>query len=124
MKIIYLFLAVLFLSSFTSVSLEDWGKTGHRTVGEIAEQHLTRKAKRNIDNLLNGESLAEAAYYADEIKSDDLYREYYYWHFVNFPFDSTYEEHPKSEKGDLFAAINTCVKILKDEANIGNTDIV
>lgn len=117
MKIIYLFIAALFLSSFTSVSLEDWDKTGHRTVGEIAEQHLTRKAKRNIDKLLNGESLAVAAYYADEIKSDDRYREYYYWHFVNFPFDSTYEEHPKSEKGDLYVAINTCVKILKDDTS-------
>lgn len=117
MKIAYIFLTVLLLSSFNSKSMEDWGKTGHRTVGEIAEQYLSKKAKRNIDDLLNGESLAMAANYADEIKSDDRFDEYYNWHFVNFPFDGTYEEHPKSEKGDLYAAINTCVKILKDDTS-------
>lgn len=117
MKITYLFFTVLLMYSFESRSMEDWGKTGHRTVGEIAEQYLSNKAKRNIDKLLNGESLAVAAYYADEIKSDDRYKEFYYWHFVNFPFDSTYEEHPKSENGDLYAAINFCVNVLKDETS-------
>lgn len=117
MKITYLFFTVLLLYSFESRSMEDWGKTGHRTVGEIAEQYLSNKAKRNIDKLLNGESLAVAAYYADEIKSDDRYKEFYYWHFVNFPFDSTYEEHPKSEKGDLYAAINFCVDVMKNETS-------
>ena len=25
-----------------------WGQTGHRVIGEIASQHLTKKAKRNL----------------------------------------------------------------------------
>jgi len=105
-------LSSLSLSSFTTV---DWGRTGHRVTGEIAEQQLTKKAKRAIDKLLGGQSLAFVSTYADEIKSDENYRSYGPWHYVNFPFDTTYATHPKSEKGDLVAAINTCVAVLKDE---------
>ncbi|MFT7158778.1 MAG: hypothetical protein ACI8Q1_003812, partial [Parvicella sp.] len=67
---------------------EDWGKTGHRATGEIAQEYLSKKAKREIDKLLNGQSLAFVANYGDDIKSDNAYRKYYPWHYVNFPFDS------------------------------------
>lgn len=35
----------------------DWGKTGHRTTGEIAEKYLTKKAKKALDELLDGPHL-------------------------------------------------------------------
>lgn len=42
----YLCLWVLLLSM---VSVQaDWGKKGHRTTAAIAEQYLSRKAKKNI----------------------------------------------------------------------------
>jgi hypothetical protein len=100
------------ISSFAS---EDWGMKGHRATGEIAEKHLNKKAKRALKKLLDGESLAFVSTYGDEIKSDDRYRSYGPWHYVNFPFDSTYETHPKSEKGDLIAGIQTCISVLKNE---------
>ena len=31
-----------------------WGKTGHRVTGEIAQEHLTGKAKRALEDLLDG----------------------------------------------------------------------
>ena len=49
------------------------------------------------------------------LKVTVLYDSYRPWHYVNFPFDSSYDKHPKSEKGDLIVAINTCVSILKNE---------
>ena len=97
----------------TGNASNDWGKTGHRTTGEIAQKYLTKKAERRINQLLNGQSLAFVANYADDIKSDSLYDKYYNWHFVNFPFEATYESHPKSEKGDIIQGINRCVKALK-----------
>jgi hypothetical protein len=110
---------ILLLSFFICVQTvgasEDWGKTGHRATGEIAQEYLSKKAKREIDKLLNGQSLAFVANYGDDIKSDNAYRKYYPWHYVNFPFDSTYESHPKSEKGDLVQGIYTCIDILKSE---------
>ncbi len=112
--ILFLFL-MLFSNVFVFGAVDDWGRTGHRAIGEIAEKHLSKKAKRQIAKLLNGQSLAFVSTYGDEIRSDDQYRKYAPWHYVNFPFDSTYDEHPKSEKGDLYVAIHKCMEVLKDE---------
>jgi hypothetical protein len=92
-----------------------WGKTGHRTVGAIAETHLTGKAKRAIDKLLDNHSEAFVSTFADEIKSDEHYSKYYNWHFVNMPFDQTYQESVKNEKGDLVTGIAYCKSIIKDK---------
>ena len=53
-----LILSLIVLTSFSASSnnmpseaLEiknDWGKTGHRAVGEIASKHLNRKARKAI----------------------------------------------------------------------------
>lgn len=98
---------------FPMTASDDWGRNGHRATGEIAEAHLTAKAKRAINKLLNGKSLALISTYADEIKSDTSYRKFGPWHYVNFPFDKTYQTHPKSEKGDIIMAINNCISVLK-----------
>ena len=113
-----LFLKII-CCAFFSISMVanpiDWGRTGHRVTGEIAEMHLTKKAKKTIDDLLGGESLAFVSTFADEIRSDERYREFGPWHYVNFPFGGTYEASPKSEKGDIYVAINKCISILKDK---------
>ncbi len=111
------FSTVLFLlvSIQVATAAEDWGKTGHRATGEIAEQYLSKRAKKAIEKLLNGASLALVSNHGDDIKSDPAYREYGPWHYVNFPFDGTYETSEKNEKGDLYVAINTCISVLKDE---------
>jgi hypothetical protein len=112
----YIYVLFIFFSSNIIIgNTIDWGATGHRVVGEVAQKHLSRKTKIEINKLLNGASLAFVSTYADEIKSDVRYREFGPWHYVNFPFNSKYEEHPKSDKGDIIVAINTCVEILKNE---------
>ena len=112
----YILLFICMMTFTVSVfSAEDWGRTGHRATVAIAEKHLTKKAKRAIDKLLGGESLAFVSTYADELYSDNRYRKYSPWHYVQFPFESTYETHPKNEKGDIIVGINTCIEILKNE---------
>jgi hypothetical protein len=91
-----------------------WGPTGHRTIGQIAETHLSKKAKKQMDNLLRGQGLAFVSTFGDEIKSDKQYDKYYNWHFVNFPFDTKYEDSDKSPKGDIVTGIDYCIKTLKD----------
>lgn len=110
----HLIILLALLISFTSQA-DDWGKTGHRTTGAIAEQYLSKKARKAIEKLLDGESLALVSTFADDIKSDTLYRKYGPKHYVNIPFDSTYEEHPKSERGDIIEAIDTCIATLKSK---------
>tara|TARA_B110000003_G_scaffold274793_1_gene315645 strand:+ start:974 stop:1753 length:780 start_codon:yes stop_codon:yes gene_type:complete len=110
-------LIVVFVVLFSSVSLtasEDWGKTGHRTMGEIAAKHLSKRAAKKISALLGGESLAFVSTYADEIRSDDAYRKYGPWHYVNFPFGGRYENTPKNKKGDIIVGIQNCIDVLKD----------
>ncbi len=110
----YLIILLVLLISFTAQA-DDWGKTGHRATGEIAEQYLNRKARKAIAALLDGESLALVSTFADDIKSDKQYRAYGPQHYVNIPFDKTYDTHPHSEKGDIIIGIDNCITILKSD---------
>ena len=103
------------LISFQTIASPEWGKTGHRTVGAIAEKYLSKKTNKKIQKLLKGESLAFVSIHADEIKSDHQYDEFYPWHYVNFPPEKKYGEEPVNEKGDLVQGIKKCILIIKDE---------
>ena len=46
-------------------SLNAWGKLGHATIGHIAQEHLTPKARKAVSNYLDGKSLAAIASDAD-----------------------------------------------------------
>ncbi|MCR9183110.1 MAG: S1/P1 nuclease [Flavobacteriaceae bacterium] len=115
MKKILIITAFCICSHSFSSNIEDWGQTGHRVVGEVAAYHLTEKASAEIDQLLNGMSLAVASTYADEIKSDRSFDTYRPWHYVNIPFDKTYQEVVPNENGDIITGIEHCIKILKDK---------
>lgn len=115
MKSFYLLVITYLLGFNVLFASNDWGKTGHRTTGDIAESHLTKKALKKVKDLLNGHSLAFVSTYGDEIRSDDAYKKYAPWHYVNFPFGSTYEATTPSEKGDLLQAIYSCISVLKDK---------
>ncbi|TYP97546.1 S1/P1 nuclease [Tenacibaculum adriaticum] len=116
MKFLKLFFILSLLAVFTGFTTFDvWGPTGHRATGKIAENHLSKRAKRKIDELLQGESLAFVSTHADQIKSDKKYNEFYSWHYVNMPLDGDYETAEKNPQGDLVTGINYCVKVLKDE---------
>lgn len=110
----YIFLFVFVALNPIHALADDWGKTGHRVVGEIAEMHLNRKAKRAVANLLNGHSLAFVGNFGDEIKSDRKYDSFKPWHYVNFPFGTKYENYENSKDGDIIMGIETCIQILKD----------
>jgi hypothetical protein len=115
MKKIFVGVAVLLVFLQKTEAREPyWGATGHRTIGEIAEKHLSKKTKKKISELLQGQGLALVSTFGDDIKSDDNYDKFYNWHFVNFPFGVSYEDSEKNEKGDIVMGINHCIKILKD----------
>lgn len=111
MRNVFLVMAT-FLCSILSVFA--WGPTGHRAVGEVAQQNLTEKAKEKIDEILDGDSLALISTYGDDIKSDREYWKFSPWHYVNIPFGKTYDEHPKNDNGDIVYGINTAVEVLKN----------
>ena len=116
MKNIIVLIAMVIASVTANAAEGDWGKTGHRATAEIAENHLNKKAQKAIDDLLNGHGLAFVANYADDIKSDNEFRKYGPWHYVNIdPEKDKYIEAEASEKGDLVQAIRKCIAVLKDK---------
>lgn len=100
-----------------------WGRKGHRVTGHIAEKHLSPKAKKAINELLDGHSLAFASTFADEIKSDRTYWTYSPWHYVNYPLDKTYTSSEKSKSGDLITAIEACKGVLLNENTSRNDKV-
>ncbi|WP_224483347.1 S1/P1 nuclease [Robertkochia aurantiaca] len=119
--IVFLMLSVFSFNQinagFSVKSDSDWGRNGHRIVGEIASRHLDRRAAKKIDALLDGASLAKVSTYADEIKSDDRYNEFYPWHYVNYPLDAEYIKAEAASEGDLYQGIDRCIEILKNPAS-------
>ncbi len=113
----FVFTVIFFLSLNQGFSNNyDWGQTGHRTTGEVADNHLSKKAKKQIEKLLQGKSLAFVSTYGDEIKSDSKYREFGPWHYVNLPKGETkYSKENANPEGDLLMAIKKCVEVLKDK---------
>lgn len=108
-------LVVIFLMTFSVVQATDnpdWGATGHRTIGKIADSYLSGKTKRVINELLDGQSLALVSTFGDDIKSDKRYNDFYTWHYVNMPFGVKYEDSEKNEKGDLVSGIEKCKEVI------------
>ncbi len=67
----YSIIGLLYLLMFSSM---EWGGTSHQVVVALAQQHLTPKAKKKVDGLLDGVSLASISNYGDKIKSNPKYR--------------------------------------------------
>ena len=106
-------LSITILSFF---SLVNWGSTGHRVVAEVASNYLTNNSKDKIEKILDGETIVHASMYADDIKSDKRYSEYYDWHFINMELEENYGDTVPSKKGDVYIAINRCLDILESDS--------
>ncbi|HRW99129.1 MAG TPA: S1/P1 nuclease [Cyclobacteriaceae bacterium] len=90
-----------------------WGATGHRVIGEVAGQYLTGKAKKKLATLLQGESLAIAGTWMDEVRSNRKYDYMADWHWVTIPEGTRYADTEKNPNGDIIEAIDRMVKKLK-----------
>lgn len=106
-------LLAFLLSIFIPEKSFSWGQTGHRVVGQIAYNHMTKKARKNVQKILGNESLAMASFWMDNIKSDKNYDYQYYWHFATIPDNQTYEQAGTPEEGDVIIMLQTLIAELK-----------
>ena len=122
MKLRYLICAFLISASLSAYG---WGQTGHRVSGAIAEQHLSAEARQAIEAILPKESLAEAATYADEMRSNPsvFWRKTASpWHYVTVPVGKSYG--PAPEQGDAITALKAFKKtLLDDEASLSEKQL-
>ena len=108
----FFFVYIVFFFSVSIVPSE-WGQTGHRVVGLVADNHLTKRAKNKINFLLDGNSLANVSTYADEIKAEKKYSYISKWHYINIPLNKKFDEIEREKGGDIIYAINKCIQVLK-----------
>ena len=108
---------ILFVFSLFVINTQGfgWGKTGHRVVGQIAENHMTEKAKRAVQELLGNESIAHAGYWMDRARSNDKYDYQTPWHYCTIPDSLTYEQAGTPEEGDAIVIIRQLVEDLKSK---------
>ena len=102
-KIIITLLSITMLLNATNAFA--WGPKGHDIVAAIAEQHLTRKAKKNISKLLDGKSIVYYSSWMDNIQNSPYWENGYNqtktWHYANVDEGHTYQTMEKNENGDV-----------------------
>jgi hypothetical protein len=107
-------LALLYIP-FTSSA---WGVLGHRIVGEVADQYISAKTRKAIQQILGTESMAMSANWADFIKSDTSYNYLSSWHYVNLPADLTktalFSFLDDTATPNIYNKLNEMVGVLKD----------
>ena len=115
-RIIFTILSISML--LNSISSFAWGSKGHDIVAAIAEQNLTPKAKKALNELLDGKSIVYYSSWMDQIQNSP-YWEYGYnktktWHYANVDKGLTYETMQKNENGDVLTGLNFLTKELKE----------
>ncbi len=98
----------------TTTNLYAWGVDGHKIIAQIAEEKLDPEAKRQLHILLDGQSLASVAAWADTIKANPSWAHTKPWHFADVPDGEDYHDEGPHTEGNIVTAISEMVKILKD----------
>lgn len=105
---------VLVLAMGVVLNALAWGPKGHDTVAYIAEQHLSKKTLKKVQEVLGGHSLVYVANWMDNASHTNEYAYTKTWHYVNVdPNEGTYANSKKDAAGDVVTAINSIVENLK-----------
>lgn len=99
-----------------------WGPEGHAVVGDLAERHLTPRAKKQVRALLQDHRMGdyEVACWPDEIRGSEDYEKIYpdngLWHFIDFDvfkrYDDDFELKPTEDGNDIVTQIGRWQKEL------------
>ena len=92
-----------------------WGQIGHRTVGLIAEWHLSKRAARQVNAILGPTTLAMVSTWMDEIRSDPAYDYTNTWHWVTVPDGQSYQPDIQEPTGNAYEAVQRLVAGLKSD---------
>jgi hypothetical protein len=88
--------------------LGSWGFKGHQAVATIAENHLTPQAKAGVQELLGTQKLSDISSWADEVLSEESYKNTANWHYANLPLGLNYDQFSqaiKSQAANIYTAL-------------------
>lgn len=100
-----------------------YDNVGHRIISDIAYQNLSKKARKQTDNVLGVKGIVYESSWADEIRSDNNYKYSYQWHYQNLKDNMTSDDlkrlidNPNSEGEHLLYAINLMIERLGKDKN-------
>jgi hypothetical protein len=106
-------LTCLIVVLFTIPSCFGWGPTGHRATGLVADRYLTKKARTAVMRILQGQSLAMASTWMDDIRSDSTFDYMADWHWVTIPPHRSYDQIQKNPNGDLIQTLDRVIHELR-----------
>jgi hypothetical protein len=117
MKKIVLALALL---AALPLRLWAWGVDGHRAIGNIAEHHLSEKARREVAALLGTQTLTLVSTQPDEMRYLPEYKETAPWHYVNTAMGLAHDQYLQTVKGqttpNAYNILVAKIKEMKDPA--------
>ena len=96
-----------------------WGQTGHRVTGAVADHYLSGLARAHVRLLLGTETLAQAATWPDDMRSDPApfwQRTANPFHYVTVPAGSTHAATGAPPEGDAATALARFAAVLRDPA--------
>jgi hypothetical protein len=110
---------VLLTTTLLAASVGDalaWGANGHRITGAIGERYLTADAQAAVRAILEpGETLAEAATWADFVRSDPAWKKADPWHYVTLLDGAAYAPDKAPADGDAMTALAHFQAVLRDK---------
>lgn len=107
---IFLFIVSLLMP----MAANAWGQKGHDVVAYIAEQNLSKGARKRVTALLEGHSMVYVANWMDNASHTPEYEHTKTWHYVNVdPSEKTYANSVKEANGDVVLAINGIIERIK-----------
>lgn len=128
MKSAFKKITILFLCCYLPFQGMAWGLLGHRIVGEIADRHLSKKARKGIAGILGNESPAITSNWGDFIKSDSNYNYLSTWHYINIKSGMSQQEVVSYLEADTainaYTRINFLAEQLKNNKSLPQTDKV
>jgi len=119
-----LLLSTPVISAVLSTPANAWGQNGHRIVGEIASKHITDTTKLALVPLLDGDSLAQVATWADEMRSapeNFWQKKSSRWHYINFkegdakPHYDSDAHHNKETVSDILEGMEYSISVLQNQ---------
>ena len=111
-------IAIGIIMTLNSIPSFGWGANGHDIVASIAEQNLTKKARKELNKLLGGKSIVYYSSWMDNIQNSPYWENGYNktktWHYANVDKGLTYQTMQKNENGDVVNGLEFLTKQMTD----------
>lgn len=103
----------------TSVSIASfgWGRTGHHTIVDIAQNYVSKSTLDSINKYLSNDTWHAASTWMDELRGNSQFDYMRKWHYINVDKGQAYN--PTIENGDnVVTQLDSAIFKLKNRRNL------